>query len=452
MIARPIARSRAMSPVQVKVDAKTSTVGRIVTLVASVAGVSDAISITEGSPAGTCAIAAAPDAGDLEGVATCARFIASLAPAEGEAARLGGTGTPETDAQVSEWLTRAVAEYGVSGGAVAEDKLEALDSHLEPRSFLTDGSNRATVADLVAYGCVRGAVGTLSQDKRTQLCNLARWCDHIGGAYGGDALFGKLPMVHQVFPDILAKFKELQPKVDKKAKERGGNAGPTKKESRDATRKGAGTFAGDGGGDEKAPSGDANAAKDGDQQKKDGKKKEKKEKKEKAPPPAKKEVDVSVLDIRVGTITKCWEHPGADKLWVEEIDVGENKPRQVVSGLRAFKNAEQMTGARVLCLCNVKKGPLREQMSEGMVMCASNEDHTVVDFVQPPEGAVNGEKVSFEGFTGEPVEVLVPKKKMFEACAPKLRTNGTGVACYDGVPFMTTAGPCKSSLTDAFIK
>ena len=249
MIARPHARSRAMSPVQVKVDAKTSTVGRIVTLVASVAGVSDAIALAEGSPAGTCAIAAAPDAGDLEGVATCARFIASLAPAEGEAARLGGTGTPETDAQVSEWLTRAVAEYGVSGGAVAEDKLEALDSHLEPRSFLTDGSNRATVADLVAYGCVRGAVGTLSQDKRTQLCNLARWCDHIGGAYGGDALLGKLPMVHQVFPDILAKFKELQPKVDKKAKERGGNAGPTKKESRDATRKGAGTFAGDGGGD-----------------------------------------------------------------------------------------------------------------------------------------------------------------------------------------------------------
>ena len=74
-----------MSPVQVKVDAKTSTVGRIVTLVASVAGVSDAIALAEGSPAGTCAIAAAPDAGDLEGVATCARFIASLAPAREKA-------------------------------------------------------------------------------------------------------------------------------------------------------------------------------------------------------------------------------------------------------------------------------------------------------------------------------------------------------------------------------
>jgi aminoacyl tRNA synthase complex-interacting multifunctional protein 1 len=50
------------------------------------------------------------------------------------------------------------------------------------------------------------------------------------------------------------------------------------------------------------------------------------------------------------------------------------------------------------------------------------------------------------------VEVLVPKKKMFEACAPKLRTNDEGVACYDGVPFMTSAGACASSLKQAFIK
>ena len=48
--------------------------------------------------------------------------------------------------------------------------------------------------------------------------------------------------------------------------------------------------------------------------------------------------------------------------------------------------------------------------------------------------------------------VLVPKKKMFEACAPKLTTDDKGVACYDGVPFMTSAGPCTSTLTNSFIK
>ena len=52
---------------------------------------------------------------------------------------------------------------------------------------------------------------------------------------------------------------------------------------------------------------------------------------------------------------------------MEEIELGEAKPRQVVSGLRAFKTSEQMTGAKVVVLCNVKKGPLRDQLSEGMV-------------------------------------------------------------------------------------
>jgi tRNA-binding EMAP/Myf-like protein len=42
---------------------------------------------------------------------------------------------------------------------------------------------------------------------------------------------------------------------------------------------------------------------------------EKKAKRVNLPPPPKAEVNVSVLDIRVGTITKCKEHPDADKLW-----------------------------------------------------------------------------------------------------------------------------------------
>ena len=98
-----------------------------------------------------------------------------------------------------------------------------------------------------------------------------------------------------------------------------------------------------------------------------------------------------------------------------------------------------------------QEGTAARADERGMVMCASN-GTTTVDFVVPPEGASNGERVTFAGYEGEPVEVLVPKKKMFEACAPKLRTNADGVACYDGVPFMTSAGPCASSLAEAFIK
>lgn len=54
------------------------------------------------------------------------------------------------------------------------------------------------------------------------------------------------------------------------------------------------------------------------------------------------EVSVSRLDIRVGLIKKVQKHPDADSLYVEEIDVGEELPRTVVSGLVKYIPLEEM--------------------------------------------------------------------------------------------------------------
>ena len=63
-------------------------------------------------------------------------------------------------------------------------------------------------------------------------------------------------------------------------------------------------------------------------------KKEKKEKVKKAPDAqagkeTSNEPTVDMLDIRVGQILSVKQHPNADGLYVEEIDLGEDKPRQV---------------------------------------------------------------------------------------------------------------------------
>jgi tRNA-binding EMAP/Myf-like protein len=71
------------------------------------------------------------------------------------------------------------------------------------------------------------------------------------------------------------------------------------------------------------------------------------------------ELDPSKLDIRVGIITKCWEHPESDKLYCEEIDLGEAAPRQIASGLRAFyPSVDDLTGRKVLVLANLKERAL----------------------------------------------------------------------------------------------
>lgn len=45
--------------------------------------------------------------------------------------------------------------------------------------------------------------------------------------------------------------------------------------------------------------------------------------------------EICKLEFKVGVITKVWEHPEADKLYCEEIDIGEETgPRQIASGLR----------------------------------------------------------------------------------------------------------------------
>lgn len=42
-----------------------------------------------------------------------------------------------------------------------------------------------------------------------------------------------------------------------------------------------------------------------------------------AAPAATSEGDPSKLDMRVGVIVKAWEHPDSEKLFCEEIDLGE---------------------------------------------------------------------------------------------------------------------------------
>ncbi|KAJ1387531.1 tRNA-binding domain [Sesbania bispinosa] len=142
------------------------------------------------------------------------------------------------------------------------------------------------------------------------------------------------------------------------------------------------------------------------------------------------EVSVSLLNIQVGVIRKAWKHPSADSLLVEEIDVGEAKLRQVVSGLAKYLSPEELT-----------------VMSYALQMKVHH-----CGGLLPPEGAKIGERVSFSGIDGKPEDVLTQKKKQLEKITPHLFTDDKGVATFKGIPFMTSGGPCTSSISRATIK
>ena len=164
---------------------------------------------------------------------------------------------------------------------------------------------------------------------------------------------------------------------------------------------------------------------------------------------------ITALDIRVGLITNAWDHPDSDKLYCEEIDVGEDEPRNVASGLRSFySSASDLVGRKVLVVCNLKERKLAGFPSHGMVLCSSNEEHTEVKIIAAPVDSKIGERATVPGWDydsedGQPYkENKIGKKKIFEALAPYLKTDEYGTPGFLGMPFVTSGGVCASPLGD----
>ncbi|PRD30572.1 UNVERIFIED_CONTAM: Aminoacyl tRNA synthase complex-interacting multifunctional protein 1 [Trichonephila clavipes] len=173
---------------------------------------------------------------------------------------------------------------------------------------------------------------------------------------------------------------------------------------------------------------------------------------EKQPASEEKDVNVSRLDLRIGHILNAKKHPDAESLYVEEIDVGEDKPRTVVSGLVKFVPLEEMQNRLVVVLCNLKPAKMRGVTSEAMVMCASTPDK--VEILTPPCNAVPGDRVVCDEYPGEPDTLLPPKKKIFEQVAPDLKTDGDCNATYKSALLkVADKGVVKSTtLTNVQIK
>lgn len=144
------------------------------------------------------------------------------------------------------------------------------------------------------------------------------------------------------------------------------------------------------------------------------------------------------LDIRVGRIVEVDKHPDADSLYVEKIDTGDNEPRVIVSGLVNYIPIEEMLNREVVVLCNLKPAKMRGVMSNGMVLCASVDEPKQVEPLLPPQGSKAGDRIVVEGYeTGEPDEILNPKKKVWEKLQVDLKTNDGLIACWQGLKLVS---------------
>ena len=87
--------------------------------------------------------------------------------------------------------------------------------------------------------------------------------------------------------------------------------------------------------------------------------------------------DFIKVELRVGEIKIAERVPNADKLLRFEVDLGEEKPRQILAGLAEWYEPEKLVGRKVVVVANLKPRKMRGLESQGMICAASlTEDDT----------------------------------------------------------------------------
>ena len=100
--------------------------------------------------------------------------------------------------------------------------------------------------------------------------------------------------------------------------------------------------------------------------------------------------DFSKVEMKVAHVLECNHVEGADKLLQFTLDVGEDKPRNVFSGIRKFYEPEQLINKKVICVTNLAPRKMKFGVSEGMVL-STGEPKTGLTVVTLPNACVVGD-------------------------------------------------------------
>jgi len=93
--------------------------------------------------------------------------------------------------------------------------------------------------------------------------------------------------------------------------------------------------------------------------------------------------DFAKLQLKTGKVLECVKAENAEKLYILQVDLGEEKPRQIVSSLVDYYTAEELVGKEIIVLANLKPAKMRGHISEGMLLCAESEDSSICVLLNP---------------------------------------------------------------------
>ncbi len=103
--------------------------------------------------------------------------------------------------------------------------------------------------------------------------------------------------------------------------------------------------------------------------------------------------DFAKLDLRVAEIQNAEDIEGADKLYKLTLNVGELGERTICAGIKEFYNHDDLKNKKIIIIANLAPRKLRGIESQGMLLAASNKDHTKVSLISPDQDMESGSVV-----------------------------------------------------------
>ncbi len=101
--------------------------------------------------------------------------------------------------------------------------------------------------------------------------------------------------------------------------------------------------------------------------------------------------DFAKIEIKVGTVLSVSVVEGADKLYILSVDLGEEKPRQILSGIREYVEPEDLLNKQFPFVTNLAPRMLRGYESQGMILAGSDESGLAL--FNPSKPLKNGTKL-----------------------------------------------------------
>jgi len=102
--------------------------------------------------------------------------------------------------------------------------------------------------------------------------------------------------------------------------------------------------------------------------------------------------DLEKVDLRVAEIKEVEEIPGSDKLYKLSVDIG-TEMRTICAGIKPYYEKAQLENKKIIVVVNLAPRKLLGITSQGMLLAASNADHTKVILLSPEKDIEAGSRV-----------------------------------------------------------